>query len=257
MNDFEFRVISPKRSGHHALVLWLSGLFDDSVLHLNDIELRKDPFATCKGQTFINELLGKGSPTPNPESDRRCVVLSYEDLDLTKVKGDSDFNSNRWLGDSGHIRNLLCLRDPYNMLASRFALWSKDVTRRHAEILEMWCDHAREFLGHTKILSGRIAVNFNRFVMEECYRRELCGELGLPFRDAGFRPIPSGVIGGSSFSDTYGSRVSAVDLLFRWKIYEKNANFWRFFSAVPEAEELSRKIFGPIVDRTEYGMGLE
>jgi len=247
VNDFEFRVISPKRSGHHALVLWLSGLFDDSVLHLNDIELRKNPFATCKGQTFVNELLGKGSLTPNLANDRRCVVLSYEDLDLRKVKDESDFNSDRWLGDSGQIRNFLCLRDPYNMLASRLALWSKDVATRHAEILRIWADHAREFLGHTKILSRRIPVNFNRFVMQESYRRELCGELGLSFRDHGFRPIPSGVIGGSSFPGAYGSRVSGSYLLVRWKIYERDANFWRFFSAVPEIDELSREIFGPVV----------
>jgi len=135
------------------------------------------------------------------------------------------------------------------MLASRFALWSMDVTERHAEILKIWCEHAREFLGYTKILPGRIAVSFNKFVMEERYRRELCRQLGLSFRDAGFRPIPSGLIGGSSFSGTYGSHVSAADLLSRWKIYEKDANFWRFFYAVPEAEELSRKIFGPVVDR--------
>lgn len=249
MNDFEFRVISPKRSGHHALILWLSGLFEDSVLHLNDVELRKDPFATSKGETFVNELLGKGSLTPKPGNDRRCVVLSYEDLDLTKVKGESDFDSSRWLGGSGQIRNLLCLRDPYNMLASRFALWNKDVTERHAEILKIWCEHAREFLGHTKTLSGRIPVNFNRFVVEERYRQELCRELGLSFRDAGFRPIPSGLIGGSSFPGAYGSRVSGAELLARWKIYERDANFWRFFSAVPEVVELTREIFGPIVDR--------
>jgi hypothetical protein len=249
----ELHVVSMKRTGHHAIMLWIAGHFEVPVRHFNDVDGGSDPIVNRGGDLLLNQLLAvhpsqlKHATDSGDESP--CILFSYEDKDLQNLRistaqgaGGADG------GDPTGVQKLLCIRDPYNMLASRFALWPDQVRASHRQILDRWCAYAQEYLGQTHHLPEHIPVAFNSWFSSVGYRQALSRRLGLAFTDRGFRVIPPAMIGGSSF-DRLEPPVpipNNLPVLSRWQAFAGCDEYWSFLAASPRVHELSTAVFGEL-----------
>ena len=175
---------------------------------------------------------------------RDLLVISYENQVLDDVFGIDDKS-----------RNIFILRDAFNYFASRL---------RHREIgswptkpaVHLWKSYAKEALNDS---SGRVFVNFNKWFLDQEYRKELCDKIGVEFNDDGINQVPKNG-GGSSFG-----KVDAYDddrktkLLTRWKDFleddgHKGKRSERYKKIFEDNEliELSNRIFGEIADPTTF-----
>lgn len=226
------------RSGHHATTYWIYAHFSGGSIYLNDPYLIKslpadDPIdlsnhLKTKSQVFVTF-------PDRPVSDS-CVIES-EPFEETRI---------------------LTIRDPFNLFASRVKhanMWR--LRSSPHDILPLWKDHAKEFLGITKTIpTKKIFVNYNDWFRSYEYRCSLTKTIGgdkipkpsvLEYMSAwGF---------GSSFTfRDYNGRARLMPVLERWKVFldERESFYLSLFDE--EVIDLSRQIFGykfvnPIVDQ--------
>lgn len=166
----------------------------------------------------------------------------------------SSFKENRtkWLGTSGGQKDILILRDVFNLFASRLKadLFTGHETHHGAKpistltVKRIYKQHANEFLGKKKFLKNPVLINFNRWSSDKTYRQSRAEELEIPFTDKGYKEV-SGVAGGSSFDGLeHSGQAHKMDLQSRWKRYASEEFFWDLFDE--ELVELNREIFGDI-----------
>lgn len=187
-------------------------------------------------------------------SRKDWLIYSYENCFLGTVCS-TEFRRRRqdWLGPSERRTDLLVLRDPFNLFASRIR-WSRTIRQRYPEhplrnslstTRRIWKQHAREALRERQHLSrDRVLVRFNRWATDRAYRRDLAHRLGLDFTDAGIEHVP-GVAGGSSFDGRgYDGRARDMPVLERWRLLADDPEYVDCFDQ--ETVELSERLFGPI-----------
>src|SRR5262249_45278515 len=141
-------------------------------------------------------------------------------------------------GRSRHIRNLVVVRDPFNWLASQMKA-QPSVPLKGSAMVERWKGHVRECLGQTRILPHLVPINFSRWVADVTYRQFLSRELGLEFRDAGFREVE---LPGLSSFDTEAVLEDNAVVLGRWKSFIGDETYRSLFDS--ELLELSDEFFG-------------
>ena len=98
-----------------------------------------------------------------------------------------------FLNPPDDVTNVLVLRDPYNMLASRIRKASQNRTPypkengpiMPASYLRYGRRTAREYLGLTGHLENKVAVYFNDWFSSHDYRQQLSLAMGLDFSDEG------------------------------------------------------------------------
>lgn len=261
VNDTEIRVIGMSRSGNHAILQWILEQTPGRSLFLNCVEPKTNPYVSARplanGQRgvasfepFDLEAAAGGDLRP-----KEWLLYSYEDVFLGMVCSPA-FEAERedWVGRSRRRIDVLILRDPFNLLASRrrggFHRGSPDappdiVSERHA--VRIWKQHAREFLGERNHLGpGKVCIAYNRWTRSMTYRRELSRRLGLPFDDGAALRVPA-TAGGSSFDgmDADGE-AHRMEVTRRWLHFAEDDDFRGLFD--PEVVELSDRIFGPLPD---------
>ena len=238
-NASEIRVLAMRRSGHHAVIHWLLRQARGPALFLNDVSL--DPGGELRGNRFSRYLNLSAEAAERDRAgdwvNKELLVWNLEDRGVAELVDFCRRCPGR--GASGRVRHLIVVRDPWNWLASRFRAEPDDPLDRGAA-LPRWREQARECLGRTALLPGRLAVSFNRWVADEAYRRQLAAELGLPGDDAGFREVEWP--GGSSFGSE-GVRADNSVVLSRWREMAGEAAFRTAFD--PETVELGEALFGP------------
>ena len=172
-----------KRSGNHALCNWLNSK-DDFLFFNNIIPLA----AILRGEKTlppampINRWLVRRGPWPflNYFKARgRNLLFGIEDhpLDLQPF---SDWPA--------HGRQILLLRDPYNLFASRIRKAALVDNLSYARTpgplfdraIDLWKSYAREFTGESKTLpANTVRIYFNRWVSDVDYRRQIARSLEL------------------------------------------------------------------------------
>lgn len=250
INRHEVRVVGMSRSGNHAILNWIYLQAEGSRCFLNCVEPKTNPFTSARpmddGQSVwtSNEDLDLAEEAAGRLSPKDWLIYSYEDCFLGMVT-HADFENHReaYLGRSAQRTDVLILRDPFNLFASRLRAQYDRVTP--ATAVRIWKQHANEYLGRRRYLPRhRVAISFNRWADDADYRRELAQQLQLRFTDAGFEEVtPTG--GGSSFDGRkFSGRASRMKVLERWK---KCADDEQYLSTLdPEMLSLSRSIFGEI-----------
>lgn len=231
VNAHEIRVFALRRSGHHGILHWLRGHFTGEVRLQNNVSL----LAAGDSHAY-NVSADKGD-------SRDAFIFNVENPDLGTVM--ARLQSNAWATDQGKSRNvhhLLVLRDPYNRLASRIAVWGRDTQWGDSIQLEMalWKQHAREFLGRTHHLpAGTCMVAYNDWVSREDYRRALSRRMGLEFSDSLLHHIEEA--GASSFdiSERDAKRLKPLE---RWKGFLQHTGFLSLLDS--ETRSLADEIFG-------------
>ena len=136
--------------------------------------------------------------------------------------------------------NLLLIRDPFNLFASRFrGRWQISNALRARKL---WKMYAREFLGDQNKISNKVCLKFNDWFSDESYRRWVSSQFGQEFTDEGKNSL--GHWGSSFDGKIFKTNANEMKVLDRWQSYIDHDDFLTIISD-PELLELSRRIFGP------------
>src|SRR4051812_25068332 len=198
VNETEIRVVGMSRSGNHAIINWILAQAPGRTFFLNCAEPGWNPFVSARPRT--PELPGWRAPyggfDVEAERDGRLsrkdlLVHSYEDTFLGPFKkAENEARHDEWVGRSARRIDLLVLRDPRNLFASRIASgygWLDDEI-----VIRIWSQHAREFLGRRRNLrQERLMLSYAQWVVSSDYRQALAEALGLEFDDTAARKVPA------------------------------------------------------------------
>jgi len=242
-----------RRTGNHAIWGWMSAQAERPFERLNNLEVGVNPYRYKyevlrdyypQYEWDINHYapLARGEFTP-----KNWIFYSYEDYDLVQITcSEFERNHDLYLGKSRHRIDLLIMRDPFNLFASRFKSNMIPVKNARRTAVDLWVEYAREFLGETQILSQhKVCVNYNQWVQDRNYREHIAKQLGLPFTDAGVDQV-SNFGGGSSFEgQSFSGKASQMPVFDRWQSFADDPTY----RALLQDDRLltySEKIFGHI-----------
>lgn len=201
-----------KRSGNHAIINWIAAheplLFVNNAIPIAPILNGEHPMPTPEsfdrwfGSAAAEQIPSVKDATNSSAAAQSPLIVGLEDHEL---------DVNPFIGAPCRVENVLIVRDPVNLFASRIRkaalleqhpAYRKVYPKREGpdwdRVLNLWKSHAREFLGETSSLINKVVVYFDAWVSNRSYRERLSTELDLAFTDAGFSKISSEG-GGSSF----------------------------------------------------------
>ncbi len=211
--DVEVRIISPRRSGHHAVEYWLMKQFNGSIFWCGSRSYGSD-FVSYLSQ-FEPKLYidSRGNKNKNLFS----VFINYGDKLYEGVKEFSPAQRTNKRYD------IIVIRDPYNTLASRIyhELPKKITKSKHIKVfVDNWKKYARTILNK----NGRYySVNFNKWFIDIDYRKTIISWFPeLTFTDEGKENImiPNRNIndpGSIATRKKWDGRASQLDVLNRYK----------------------------------------
>ena len=183
---------------------------------------------------------------------RDCLIYSYENFPLDQIASDKfERNHDLYLGKSGIRYDLLIIRDPFNLFASRLKTSDQEpdflsVNSQNKTMIDLWIDYAKEYLGETNYLKhNKICINYNQWFADVEYRQQIAEKLQMEFSDAGIDRVKS-FGGGSSFEGKqFDGKATSMDVLNRWQKVSDNPQYKEFFTN-QEVWEYSERIFGHI-----------
>jgi hypothetical protein len=271
INTKEIRVIGLRRSGNHAIINWMQKQQAGTIEHLNNIPLNGNPFRwkyimlrDFAPDRFEREKNRIRQQAKGNFIKKDCLIYSYEDHPITKITSPRvEHKHDFHFGKSLNRYDVLILRDPFNLIASRLENNMLPVKSFTQSVIDLWLEYAKEFLGETQYLPNRkVLINYNHWVADINYRREIAFKLDLPFTDAGINDVrPQG--GGSSFDKrNFAGRATEMDVLGRWKHFTNNPLFLELLNHT-ELLNYSDRIFGHVpemegfVQHTDYSRTFE
>lgn len=248
INAREWRVIGLSRSGNHAILQWLIAQLPGAYTFLNCAEGQHNPYATVRpmddgcchrtnirGYDFQAEAAGRFTP-------KDTLIFSHEDSFLRRACSDVfERHHDEWVGRSAQRFDILILRDPYNLFASRLRNPTGLVRPRSA--MRIWKQHARQAINGGRMLRHNpVIIAYNRWFRDENYRRHIAEQLGLDFTDAGRLEVAA-CNGGSSFDGmTYRHHADRMRVLQRWEHYVGDRRYTALFD--DDVVNLARRVFG-------------
>ncbi len=259
VNNVEMRVVGMSRSGNHPIINWIGLQFPGKrVCLLNSAQPKTNPFVTGysggEGYTifFNNFMVNKKWEQRQLFRKKDCLIYSYEDAPLQEVIAE-DFEVNRetWIGKSLKRYDLLVLRDPFNLFASRLRLRAKfnerpDVQRKIPGLVNLWKDYAKEYLRKTNHLKNNlVTISYNSWFSSVDYRRDLANKLEIPFTDRGIEKVVSVGTGSSFDGQEFCRKAGEMKVLERWRHFVDDKFYRSIFKDI-ELVELSDEIFGKI-----------
>ncbi|MCP2728013.1 hypothetical protein [Limnofasciculus baicalensis] len=242
VNEKEIRVAGLRRSGNHAIINWVRKQHTGEVWHLNNVVASENPYRFLY-QHYPEDHLRREALGDFVKKD--CLIYSYEDYSLEQI-ADQEFEKKHdlYLGKSRIRYDLLILRDPFNLLASRIKKNYIKVKGQHQTMIDIWIAYAKEYLGETDYLkNNKVCVNYNQWFVNIDYRKQLASQLKFQFSDTGINQV-KGQGGGSSFQGKeLDGDATKMDVLNRYKKFENDPNYQELLKN-EELLDYSRKIFG-------------
>lgn len=208
-------LLGMSRSGNHALVRWITSHWEEAGFQVY--------FENNVTKAFLNHVK---FIMPHARKDTRKVY--FVSLEDDNARTDEALSVLTAVAD----RNILLLRDPLNLFASRLEglgpprglnlgpeASEEEVARRVPEVLSamphymgLWFNHHREFSGETNRVRNKTCILYNRWLVDRDYRRAIVeGDLGLKFTDSGHMARAGSSFGEKMWSD--------ADYLGRWRDY--------------------------------------
>lgn len=251
INQKEIRVIGLRRTGNHALINWIAQQQNGVVWCLNNLPVDENPYR------HRYEYPEKSDPLWQverllPEAQghftaKDCLIYSYEDYPLESIVSKKyEKKHDMYVGKSLKRYDLLIIRDPFNLIASRLKSGKIDVKTETKDMVDLWIDYAKEFLGETEYLNqSKICLNYNEWFQNVEYRKEIANQLELEFSDRGKDEV-SYHGGGSSFDRRkLEGKATQMDVLNRWKHFCDDPNYRQLLNN-QQLIEYSERIFGQI-----------
>ncbi len=270
LNQLQIQLFGLRRSGNHAVIGWIMEQASGTKLHLNNIgDNLADPyraFASAvvtgppKGKVFrrrtLLRMLGIDGETLDDRKfynstpgvnrtylksmQKELLLLSYEDIDLrSPCVQEFLAGTEKHVGNSDWVHTALILRDPFNHFASLLKKGFLNPATA-AFYVDRWKQYAREFANESTGL-GRplISINYNSWVQDGEYRRQLAQRLGFDGTVDSYKQVPS--FGeGSSFQPGAKS-ADELDVFDRWRQFIGNQQYQQLFDE--ESVELAMRIF--------------
>ena len=259
-NDNEFVIFGIKRTGNHAIVNWIAGHFKEPIYFYNNLLPFHHPFQRDYNRRGY-KCLEITQPDRCQYTKKNCIIYSYEDFNIELLK-DREIVSDRdnIIGKSRNYRQILILRDPFNLFASRYLNSKNDKKMSFKqELLDLWITYAKEYLNKTSYLKNKVCVNFNEWFSDKPYRVRLSSRLGLKHTDEGLNYMME-TGHGSSFSELrYRQNAQKLKVNDRWerfvsdKVYKEYFKKYRRFG---EMLDLSGKIFLEVTRKVKNRRGI-
>ena len=253
INQTEIRVVGLRRTGNHALITWIQAQAGEQVQHLNNLIPDENPYRYKYEQLrdyypehqvmmerYRQQAIGNFT-------DKDCLIYSYEDHDLAAIASPKfEQRHDLYLGHSHQRYDVLILRDPFNLFASRFKQGYLEVSAPGKTMVDLWLDYAKEFLHETQRLNQcKVCVNYNQWASDRNYRAAIAAQLGLEFTDAGINDVGTWG-GGSSFEgQSFQGRAREMDVTNRWQHFSETPAYRSLFKHT-DLWHYSERIFGHI-----------
>ncbi|NES07768.1 MAG: hypothetical protein F6K22_36255, partial [Okeania sp. SIO2F4] len=126
VNQKEIRVAGMKRTGNHAIINWVKSQHTGEVGFINNVVANENPYRYKYENLQDNFPEHKWAIEHNRKQaqgnfiKRDCLTYSYEDFPLEQIAIDKfEHKHDLYLGKSAIRYDLLIIRDPFNLLASR------------------------------------------------------------------------------------------------------------------------------------------
>lgn len=231
VNQTELRIIGMSRSGNHPIIHWIRRQARGRVCFLNCAEPQTNPFQSCRPLASGRRAVTNYRPfhlrreAAGKFSKKDWLLYSYEDCFLTMVHTKLfEERHDEFVGASRKRINILILRDPFNLFASRMHSEFGGVTPKTA--VRIWKQHAKHFAGERKLLPApSVEISYNRWASDRQYRREIASELGLQFTDRGAGEV-SRTGGGSSFDGMkFRRQAEEMPTMKRWRRFQRNREY--------------------------------
>ncbi|MEM9005648.1 MAG: hypothetical protein AAGE59_19255 [Cyanobacteria bacterium P01_F01_bin.86] len=252
VNQTEIRFIGLRRSGNHAVLNWIFKQLQQPVYFINNVDAGMSPFRCFHlhfpDKGYRNEAWGNFSK-------KKHLIYSYEDYGLQDISNPySEYKHDLWLGKTHHRYDILLLRDPFNLLASRLKKNYMDVKTSGESVVSLWISYAKEVLGETNLLKhNKIIINYNEWFRSLEYRQKIARQLGLDFSDQGFNYVSS-YGGGSSFDErSFQGKAESMNVENRWHHFKDNDEFLSLI-ANEELLHYSKAIFGDVLETAKLGI---
>ncbi len=245
-------VFGIKRSGNHPFITWvLANSKGAWSVHYNNVpsHCRLDwRDGNRRALVDRDKPLDVQFPPASREDMKQCgqwesLIVSREDADLRH--GFATTGLLKYGRVLKHFTVLL-LRDPFNHLASIFRRYVVDGEGGKNDELswegyvQRWQQYAREFVGQTNFLGGKLCLNYNLWLTSRDYRQEVAKALGLASSDKGLLEVSQW---GSSF-DSNDPAKGPEQYLTRWKRFDHEGGYRGAFAWPNGAVvELAEQIF--------------
>lgn len=251
-----------QRSGNHAILNWLIGLDQENTLFFNMVRPGSDLLDRPSGislpdgtRAYATRVRGKRVIQPEHlewfEKNGGRLLLSYENYPIEKFS-TSQLNQPVFqrFGQASEEKNMLVLRNPFNMLPSAEKMMRRIMVREGKDEkwminalnrrLALWKNYAFLHLNPVSLTKGEfITFLFDRWVSEKEYRDSMADKLGYTNQDR-FLDFVSDAGKGSSFS---GSKLGQrEDVLNRWG--EEGLYATEVIEKHPEVIDYTALIFG-------------
>ncbi|MDJ0600659.1 MAG: hypothetical protein QNJ37_17665 [Crocosphaera sp.] len=271
INESEIRLIGLKRTGNHGITNWIIKQYGDiNLAYLNAVKPKYNPYRLYYNN-FPNNRFSKDAFGQFSKKD--LLFYSYEDWPLELIC-DANFEKKHdlYLGKSSQRYDILILRDPFNLFASRLKMMDekldglkgmgnqlsdKQMIDRELQekmikrligqySVDLWITYAKEFLGETDYLTQKkVFINYNQWFCDQAYRKNISQQLDVQFSDVGLEKV-KGQGGGSSFDGkNLSGKASQMKVLQRWQHFQQDPRFVSIFEN-KQLWHYSDKIFGKI-----------
>lgn len=273
VNRKEIRVLGLRRSGNHAIINWICRQAPTNQVFINHARVMDNPYRNVyRDQLFLQqrpELRGWRcediewwrQEARGNFSEKDVLIYSYEDQEIERVVHPFfEKKHDLYLGKSQDRYDVLIVRDPFNLFASRIKGNKPRENARNFDLLqvysrrltlpELWISYAKECLNETNFLSNKkIVIKYNLWFSDIEYRRQIADQIGLEFTDAGFDDVVrAGGIGSSFDNQSFSGQASQMNVLNRWKSFENDPCFRELILKNSELIDYSAKLFGDIPD---------
>ena len=85
-NELEIVLVATRRSGHHAVAVWLAHQVEQPICFLNLIRPKGDPFTERRDpfdfERSIDRFMPLGDVEATRASHKNCLMLDYQDAPL-------------------------------------------------------------------------------------------------------------------------------------------------------------------------------
>ena len=239
--DFEFRLIGDRQGGQHAVSYWLFHQFN-GVLHWKNNAGQKHNLLEISG---FPSMSGFTKWSDNTVKRFVAIAANYEDKTLKDVRGYfyPQYSKERY--------DIIILRDPYNLFASRIHNWRTNSPARLGQFsrkLEIWKQKAKEVINKECYF-----IDFGKWFVDRGYREHILSwfpEGVFIFTDEGKEDMsnyPRESVGISSFDGRkFDGKASQMDLLHRYKKMIDDPLMKKVF-VNDEVRGLSEQIFGKVM----------
>ena len=253
-----------KRSGLHAVSFWLLGH------QANHAFINKKPAKQAgDGSPMVRTIqtsplplrLRVGDPVRICRDDQEQAFPLASEVDLLLILFQSQCLQHLQAHEplvagveAKDVRRILLLRDPFNWAASYM---KKSQDPNDVNIWPgLWKMYAKEFLGITNYLPGKVSINYNRWFVDQAYRQQISTQLGLAFTDQTLNVV-SHHAGGSSFDQTNFDRgAQQMAVAERWKDFSENPSYVKAFQQHLDIVELAEHIFDFSPELAEFAASL-